>query len=487
MNPLPLLLALISILDFSEAKFLKKGDLVKKLMKKKYVREGSLRLVGGRGKYEGNVEIFHKGRWGNICDDEWDLREASIVCSKLGYELSRPTYASYFGEPRGNYLMDNLYCDGSEKNLSSCRFDGWGNHDCEKDEAAGVVCINNEKTKSIIMSDATNTVKIEKDKVKTKYGDLQLRLADGRTKNEGRVEMLLDSKGEQGWYAICGDGWRLIEANVVCKQLGLGFAQTATQNHFLGNGILNMTMSGVECVGNEVSLSECTIPNSFYCPGNFFAGVICTAEMADLSIDKDEIEKSAYLEDRLMYLLQCAMEENCVGSSAYIRQKDSGYWHLETRRLLRFTAKVTNIGNEAFRPFLPKNLWQFHQCHMHFHSMEVFATFDIIDQNGFKIAEGHKASFCLEDNECANGARPEFACANYGDQGISPNCSDIYKHNIDCQWVDISDMETGQYYFKVKINPEFKIPEMRFDNNEVTCNLLYTPSYVRIFNCAHTM
>lgn len=53
----------------------------------------------------------------------------------------------------------------------------------------------------------------------------------------------------------------------------------------------------------------------------------------------------------------------------------------------------------------------------HYHSMEVFATFDIINQRGEKVAEGHKASFCLEDNQCLEGIEPQYACANYGDQG----------------------------------------------------------------------
>lgn len=53
----------------------------------------------------------------------------------------------------------------------------------------------------------------------------------------------------------------------------------------------------------------------------------------------------------------------------------------------------------------------------HYHSMEVFATFNIFDHLGEKVAEGHKASFCLEDNQCNPGVKRKYACANYGDQG----------------------------------------------------------------------
>lgn len=78
------------------------------------------------------------------------------------------------------------------------------------------------------------------------------------------------------------------------------------------------------------------------------------------------------------------------------------------------------LSNESFPQIesVPNPLLIFSR---HYHSMEVFATFDVIDGKGNKIAEGHKASFCLEDNQCDEGIRATYFCANYGDQGESFN------------------------------------------------------------------
>ena len=47
---------------------------------------GKVRLMIGEevNKYKGRVEICFGGRWGTICDDSWDYRDAEVVCRQLG-------------------------------------------------------------------------------------------------------------------------------------------------------------------------------------------------------------------------------------------------------------------------------------------------------------------------------------------------------------------------------------------------------------------
>lgn len=90
--------------------------------------------------------------------------------------------------------MDNLYCDGSESLLGNCRFDGWGMSDCVPEEAAGVVCQNNEMNDEITMPEE---VRLEEKPKKPKkpmkdsfsMEKFKVRLRGGRQFDEGRVEV----------------------------------------------------------------------------------------------------------------------------------------------------------------------------------------------------------------------------------------------------------------------------------------------------------
>lgn len=69
--------------------------------------EGQVRLVIGSqiSKAEGNVQFFHDGEWGSVCDDEWDRAEADVVCRELGFpggiRPNKPTKQSLYGPALG--------------------------------------------------------------------------------------------------------------------------------------------------------------------------------------------------------------------------------------------------------------------------------------------------------------------------------------------------------------------------------------------------
>ena len=106
-----------------------------------YVNFTIVRLVRGSTSYEGRVEVYYGGVWGTVCDDHWDLNDAHVVCRQLGLgpAISART-AAYYGEGRGQIWLDDVRCVGNELSIQRCSHRGWGIHDCDHYEDAGVQC-----------------------------------------------------------------------------------------------------------------------------------------------------------------------------------------------------------------------------------------------------------------------------------------------------------------------------------------------------------
>ena len=176
---------------------------------------GDVRIVGG-DEYEGRVELCYNNRWGTVCHDYWDYKDAVVVCNQLGYSgknfISQPTSVvsrsllpstggeattyHYYGYGHGLIVLDSVVCSGFESNLLGCQHNGIGVITyCDHSKDAGARCLS---------APAKNC------------SNGELRLVGGDVDNEGRVEVCYNNR----WGTVCHDYWDSQDAAVACRQLG---------------------------------------------------------------------------------------------------------------------------------------------------------------------------------------------------------------------------------------------------------------------------
>ncbi|XP_073459288.1 neurotrypsin [Aquarana catesbeiana] len=216
--------------------------------------DGSIRLAGGKGSHEGRLEVFHTAQWGTVCDDGWNDMNTHVVCRQLGFKYGKISLENDFAESTGIIWLDDVICTGKESTLTQCSKKDWGKHDCSHQEDVYITC--NPET----------------DQHRPLPGP-PLRLMDGETKKEGRVEIYLNGQ----WGTICDDGWTDKDASVVCRQLGYkGPAKARTMAYF-GEGKGPIHVDNVKCTGVERSLADCIKQDigKHNCRHSEDAGVIC--------------------------------------------------------------------------------------------------------------------------------------------------------------------------------------------------------------------
>ncbi|XP_075072788.1 neurotrypsin-like isoform X2 [Mixophyes fleayi] len=214
-----------------------------------------LRLVGGKERFEGRIEVFFNGQWGTICDDHWDDKDAEVICRQLGFSGKPKAWVwAHYGQGIGPILLDEVECLGNEMSLDLCQKNEWKHHNCDHIEDAGVSC--------------------------NPFIDGAVRLSGGHNAGEGRVEVYYNGD----WGTVCDDGWTEMNAQVVCRQLGFSGPSSLASKTEFGPGDGLIFLDDVTCKGMEHSLVDCSHSNwgQHDCSHSEDVGVHCSNDSNDI-------------------------------------------------------------------------------------------------------------------------------------------------------------------------------------------------------------
>ncbi|XP_066599757.1 uncharacterized protein teq isoform X5 [Prorops nasuta] len=276
-----------------------------------------IRLAGAESTSEGRVEVKILGVWGQVCDDNFGIINADVICKELGYVLGalevRP--GGYYGnmDPPTRFMVDQLKCRGNETSLRECDFEGWGVHNCQPEEAVGVVCktavdscqeghwkCDNSPVcipTPFICDEVVDCDDHSDESPEHCEAPFEIRLANGSNPMEGRVEV----RHHGIWGTVCDDDFTNATAKVICRSLGYGGIAIAKKNGYFGPGHGPIWLDEVFCHGNESQLYRCEHNHwgQHNCDHEEDAGVICSPgdvndpqpswntepEVAEVSID----------------------------------------------------------------------------------------------------------------------------------------------------------------------------------------------------------
>ena len=183
-----------------------------------------MRLVGPTD-YQGTVAVYHNGKWGTICDDSWNYRDADVVCKQLGYERAfRIYYRAYYGQGPGTkdeIWIDQIRCPSGAKHILDCDppVSQWGVHDCKKSEDAGVDCL-----RKIPRKPDSLPIRLECPEC-TQWGSCKscsdkTHPSESDCSPKSVVEGIVFAQYENEWYPVAGEGWDEKDAEVACGELG---------------------------------------------------------------------------------------------------------------------------------------------------------------------------------------------------------------------------------------------------------------------------
>ncbi|MGH7858192.1 MAG: lysyl oxidase family protein [Candidatus Binatia bacterium] len=164
-----------------------------------------------------------------------------------------------------------------------------------------------------------------------------------------------------------------------------------------------------------------------------------------------------------------------------------------SRTLLRFTFTTPNLGAGDLVVGSPEDhpeWFELSTCHGHFHFRE-YADYRLWTLEGFarwlllraenpgvpspellrehpdllsELVTGEKRGFCVIDVRRYLPTAPIYQSCS-GNQGIIVGWADEYHWSLDGQWVDVTDVPSGDYVLEAEVNAERLYVESEYANN----------------------
>ncbi|XP_053386943.1 scavenger receptor cysteine-rich type 1 protein M130-like [Mercenaria mercenaria] len=203
-----------------------------------------IRLADGSGTFDGRVEIQIDGVWGTVCDRDFHINDATVMCRMMALLPTAYLSGAYFGQGVGPIFAQEFNCYGYESHLRDCRFET--NVFCSHSRDVGIICsecgeISVSHGKIVSISEDGTILTIACDtgyEIDTNTSICQngswsasslactttgyplnisgIRLENGLGISDGRVEILVNGT----WGTICRSYLTQNDANVICRMLG---------------------------------------------------------------------------------------------------------------------------------------------------------------------------------------------------------------------------------------------------------------------------
>uniref|UniRef100_A0A3B5RAU8 SRCR domain-containing protein n=1 Tax=Xiphophorus maculatus TaxID=8083 RepID=A0A3B5RAU8_XIPMA len=275
----------------------------------------SVRLVPGTNRCSGRLEVKTNQSWSSVCEKDFDLQDAEVVCREIGCGAPSVHQGALYGEAEAPVGSREFLCEGSESALLKCSSrKSSGRNSCSPGQAVGLTCSGRGGSADLLLvgeasrcagrlemlhqeewrpvdalysywtmnsvavvcaglncGSAVSARNSKEASVRPVWGiwsdcfqsgsalknclpfDDNIRLVQGTNRCSGRLEV----KTDQSWSSVCEKDFDLQDAEVVCREIGCG-PPSVHHGALYGEAEAPVGSREFLCEGSESALLKCS-------------------------------------------------------------------------------------------------------------------------------------------------------------------------------------------------------------------------------------